>query len=91
LVNLEESEIFPRGEVSCIIKLDRDRRSFISKVLLIAGNILSIDELRLLYLERSKPTLGKEKAILLGQLMQEIKRPDILRRCYAVQNFRQIK
>jgi len=68
-VSLEESEIFPRGEVPCIIKLDQDRRPFISKVLPIAGNILSINELRLLYLERSKPTLGKEEAILLEQIM----------------------
>jgi len=29
LVNFEESETFPRGEVSCIIKLDRDERSWI--------------------------------------------------------------
>jgi len=28
-----------------------------------------MDELRLLYLERSKPTLGKEEAILLEQIM----------------------
>ena len=68
-MSLEESEIFPRGEVPCIIKLDQDRRPFISKVLPIAGNILSINELRLLYLERSKPTLGKEEAILLEQIM----------------------
>jgi len=68
-VNLEESEMFPRGEVPCIIKLDQDRRPFVSKVLPIAGNILSIDELRLLYLERSKPTLGKEEVILLEQII----------------------
>jgi len=68
-VNLEESEMFPRGEVPCIIKLDQDRRPFVSKVLPIAGNILSMDELRLLYLERSKPTLGKEEVILLEQII----------------------
>ena len=68
-MSLEESEIFPRGEVPCIIKLDQDGRPFISKVLPIAGNILSINELRLLYLERSKPTLGKEEAILLEQII----------------------
>jgi len=68
-VNLEESEMFPRGEVLCIIELDRDGRPFISEVLLIARNILSIDKLRLLYLERSKLILGKEKAILLEQIM----------------------
>ena len=68
-MNLEESEMFPRGEVPCIIKLDQDRRPFVSKVLPIAGNILSIDELRLLYLERSKPTLGKEEVILLEQII----------------------
>jgi len=38
-----------------------------------------MDELRLLYLERSKLTLEEEKAILLGQIMQEIRRPDTLR------------
>ena len=77
-MNLEESETFPRGEVPCIIELDRDGRSFVSEVLPITGNILSMDELRLLYLERSKPTLGKEEAILLEQIMQEIRRPDTL-------------
>ena len=39
-----------------------------------------MDELRLLYLERSKLTLEEEKAILLGQIMQEIRRPDTLQR-----------
>jgi len=78
LVNLEGSETFPRGKVSCIIELDRDRRPFVSEVLPITGNILSMDELRLLYLERSKPTLGKEEAILLEQIIQEIRRPDTL-------------
>ena len=80
LVNLKESETFPRGEVPCIIELDQDGRPFVSEVLPITGNMLSMDELRLLYLERSKPTLGKEEAILLEQIMQEIRRPDTLRR-----------
>jgi len=80
LVNLEESETFPRGEVPCIIELNRDGRPFVSKVLPITGNMLSMDKLRLLYLKRSKPTLGKEKAILLEQIMQEIRRPDTFRR-----------
>ena len=80
MVNLEESETFPRGEVPCIIELDRDGRPFVSEVLPITGNMLSMDELRLLYLEKSKPTLGKEEAILLEQIMQEIRRPDTLRR-----------
>jgi len=31
-----------------------------------------------LYLERSKPTLEEEEVILLGQIMQEIRRPDPL-------------
>jgi len=79
-VNLEESEMFPRGEVLCIIKLDRDGRPFVSKVLPIIENMLSMDELRLLYLERSKPTLGKKEAILLEQIIQEIRRPDTLHR-----------
>jgi len=77
-VSLEGSETFPRGEVSYIIKLDRDGSPFISKVLPLEGNMLSIDELRLLYLERSKPTLEEEEVILLGQIMQEIRRPDTL-------------
>jgi len=80
LVNLEESETFPRGEVPCIIELNRDGRPFVSKVLPITGNILSMDKLRLLYLKRSKPTLGKEEAILLEQIMQEIRRPDTFHR-----------
>ena len=79
-MNLEESETFPRGEVPCIIELDRDGRPFVSEVLLITGNILSMDELRLLYLERSKPTLGEKEVILLEQIMQKIRRPDTLRR-----------
>jgi len=37
-----------------------------------------MDELRLLYLKRSKLILEKEKAIFLGQIMQEIRRPDTL-------------
>jgi len=78
-VSLEESETFPRGEVSYIIELDRDGSPFISEVLPLEGNTLSMDELRLLYLERSKPTLEEEKAILLGQIMQEIRRPNTLR------------
>ena len=78
MVSLEESETFPRGEVPYIIKLDRDGSPFVSKVLPLEGNMLSIDELRLLYLERSKPTLEEEKVILLGQIMQEIRRPDTL-------------
>jgi len=82
LVNLEESEMFPRGEVPCVIELDRDGRPFVSEVLPITGNMLSMDKLRLLYLERSKPTLGKEEAILLEQIMQEIGRPDTLRHCW---------
>jgi len=77
-VNLKESEMFLRGEVPCIIEIDRDRRPFVSEVLPITGNILSMDELRLLYLARSKLTLGKKKAILLEQIMQEIRRPDTL-------------
>jgi len=84
-VNLEESETFPRGEVPCIIELDQDGRPFVSEVLPITGNMLSMDRLRLLYLERSKLTLGKEEAILLEQIMQEIRRPDTLcRRWMAV-------
>jgi len=68
-MNLEESETFPRGEVPCIIELDEDRRPFVSEVLPITGNILSMDELRLLYLERSKSTLGEKKVILVEQIM----------------------
>jgi len=68
-VNLEEFDTFPRGEVPCIIELDRDGRPFVSEVLPITGNILSMDELRLLYLERSKSTLEKKEVILLEQIM----------------------
>jgi len=77
-VNLEESETFPRGEVLCIIELDRNGRPFVNEVLPITGNVLSMDELRLLYLERSKSTLGEREVILLEQIMQEIRRPDTL-------------
>ena len=70
--------MFPGGEVPCIIELDRDGSPFASKVLLLEGNTLSADKLRLLYLERSKPTLEEEKVILLGQIMWEIRRPDTL-------------
>jgi len=68
-VNLEESETFPGGEVPCIIELDRDGRPFVSEVLPITENILSMDELRLLYLERSKSTLGEKEVILVEQIM----------------------
>jgi len=37
-----------------------------------------MDKLRLLYLEGSKLALEKEKAILLGQMIQEIRKPDTL-------------
>jgi len=40
--------------------------------------MLSMDELRLLYLERNKPTLKEEEAILLEQIIQKISRPDTL-------------
>jgi len=75
-VSLEESETFPREEISCIIKLDRDGSPFINEILPLEGNILSMDELRLLYLERSRLTLEEEETILLEQIMQEIRRPD---------------
>jgi len=83
-VSLEESETFPRGEVPCIIELDRDGSPFVSKVLPLERNTLSMDELRLLYLERSKPTLEEEEAILLRQIMQEIRRPNTLRQRWMV-------
>jgi len=72
--------MFPRGEVPYIVKLDQDGSPFISKVLPLEGIMLSMDELRLLYLERSKPALEEEEVILLGQIIQEIKSPDTLRR-----------
>ena len=75
-MSLEESETFPREEISCIIKLDRDRSPFVNEILPLEGNILSMDELRLLYLERSRLTLEEEETILLEQIMQEIRRPD---------------
>jgi len=75
-VSLEESETFPREEISCIIKLDRDGSPFVNEILPLEGNILSMDELRLLYLERSRLTLKEEETILLEQIMQEIRRPD---------------
>jgi len=75
-VSLEESETFPREEISCIIKLDRDGSPFVNEILPLEGNILSMDELRLLYLERSRLTLEEEETILLEQIMQEIRRPD---------------
>jgi len=59
-VSLEESETFPREEVPCIIKLDQEGNPFVSEVLSLEGNMLSIDELRLLYLERSKATIKEE-------------------------------
>jgi len=65
-VSLEKSEIFPREEVPCIIELDRDESPFVSKVLLLEGNTLSINELRLLYLKRNRPTLKEKEVILLG-------------------------
>ena len=77
-MSLKESETFSREEVLCIIKLDRDGSPFVSEVLPLEGNMLSIDELRLLYLEKSKPTLEEEKVILLGQIMQEIRRSNTL-------------
>ena len=75
-MSLEESETFPREEISCIIKLDRDGSPFVNEILPLEGNILSMDELRLLYLERSRLTLEEEETILLEQIMQEIRRPD---------------
>jgi len=68
-VSLEESETFLRGEVPCIIELDQDRSPFVSKVLPLEENTLNINELKLLYLERSKPNLEEEKVILLKQII----------------------
>ena len=68
-MSLEEFETFLRGEVPCIIELDQDRSPFVSKVLPLEGNTLNINELKLLYLERSKPNLEEEKVILLKQII----------------------
>jgi len=72
-VNLEESETLPRGEVPCIIDLDRNRHPFISKVLPLEQNELTTDELKLLYLNKSIEGMAKEDSRFLEQLLQEVK------------------
>ena len=49
-MSLEESEMFQRGEVPCIIELDEDGKSFVSKALLLDGNDITRDKMQLLYL-----------------------------------------
>jgi len=81
LVNLEESETFLRGEVPCIIDLDRNKHPFISEVLPLEQNELTMDELKLLYLSKSTERMAKENSWLLEQLLQEVKKLEGPRRC----------
>jgi len=80
LVNLEESEMPHRGEVSCIISLDCNGNPFVSEVLPIEGNELTPDKLKILYLEKSMESLKQEDSLLLDRLLQEIKMPETHRR-----------
>jgi len=73
LVNLKESEMPHRGEIPCIISLDYNGNPFISEVLPLEGNELTLDELRILYLEKSMESLKQEDSLLLDRLLQEIK------------------
>jgi len=65
-----------RGKVPCIISLDCNRNPFVSEVLPIEGNELTLDELRILYLEKSTESLKQEDNLLLDRLLQEIKMPE---------------
>jgi len=56
-VSLEESEMFHRGEVPCIIELDEERKPFISEALLLNGNDITRDEMQLLYLQKSTDSM----------------------------------
>ena len=76
LVNLEESETFLRGEVPCIIDLDRNKHPFISEVLPLEQNELTTDELKLLYLSKSTERITEEDSQLLEQLLQKVKKPE---------------
>ena len=49
-MSLEESEMFHREEVSCIIELDDEGKPFISEVLLLDRNDITRDEIQLFYL-----------------------------------------
>ena len=62
-----------RGEIPCIISLDYNGNPFISEVLPLEGNELTLDELRILYLEKSMESLKQEDSLLLDRLLQEIK------------------
>ena len=72
-MNLEESEMLPRGEVPCIIDLDCNGNPFISEALPLEWNELTLDELKLLYLNKSTESMAKEDSLLLEQLPQEVK------------------
>jgi len=76
LVNLEESKTPHKGKVPCIISLDCNGNPFISGVLPLEENELTLDELRILYLEKSMDSLKQEDSLLLDRLLQEIKMPE---------------
>jgi len=65
-----------RGEVPCIISLYCNGNPFVSEVLPLEGNELTLDELKILYLEKSVDFLKQEDSLLLDQLLQEIKMPE---------------
>jgi len=58
-----------RGEVPCIISLDCNENPFVSEVLPIEGNELTLDELRILYVEKSMESLKREDSLLLDQFL----------------------
>jgi len=68
-----------RGEVPYIISLDCNGNPFVSEVLLLEENKLTLNELRILYLEKSMDSLRQENSLLLDQLLQEIKMPETYR------------
>jgi len=64
--------MFHRGEVPCIIDLDRDGNPFVSEVLPLDGNKLTLDKLKILYLEKSTEILKQEEVLFLDQFIQEM-------------------
>jgi len=72
-VSLEKSEMFHRGEVPCIIELDKEEKPFVSEALLLDGNDITRDEMQLLYLQKSMDSMQTKDREMLEQFLQEVK------------------
>ena len=65
--------MFHRGEVPCIIELDKEEKPFVSEALLLDGNDITRDEMQLLYLQKSMDSMQTKDREMLEQFLQEVK------------------